>query len=422
MGSARIAIIGAGIGGLAAAVALRRRGVDVHVYEQATALGEVGAGVSLTSNALRVIERLELLPVLAGTAVTLPRGMQLYRHDGAHIGGSAATATPGRNIHRADLIDVFHTAIGDGRLHLGARLAGWEPTASGVRLRFADGAPVEVDGVVGADGIHSAVRRAIVAEGPPVFSGMVAYRGLVPAERLPGWPVDRATMFLGEGRHLLVFPVRRRELLNFVAFVPTDDEMRESWSAPGDPEALRRAFAGWADEVVRMTGAVDRTFRWGLYDRDPLERWTSGRVTLLGDAAHAMLPHAGQGANQSIEDGAALAVALEGRGADGVPTAFAEYEETRRTRTAAIQLFARRLGLEYDARRSRAGDDELDRRDERLASNGAIEDWITHHDVEREAAANVKRVVRPEQGPLDQSPHDVLAFMELKTVWHPVGQ
>jgi len=397
--SARIAIIGAGIGGLAAAVALRRRGVDVQIYEQSPALGEVGAGVSLTANSLRVLDRLELMPVLDRTAVALPRGMQLYRADGTHVGGSAATASPGRNVHRADLIDVFHAAIGDGRLHLGAKLAGLEQDGAIVRLRFDSGDPVDVDGVVGADGIHSAVRRAILPEKEPVFSGMIAYRGLVPADRLPGWPMDQATMYLGEGRHFLVFPVRGRELLNFVAFVPADDEMRESWSAPGDAEALRREFAGWAPDVVRMTEAVERTFRWGLYDRDPLDRWTEGRVTLLGDAAHAMLPHAGQGANQSIEDAAALAIALEGRDADEVAHAFADYEETRRVRAGTIQLFARRLGLEYDARRSRAGGDELDRRDERLASNGAIENWIKGHDVEREAAA-----VRTGTGPRDLPP------------------
>lgn len=249
MESARIAIIGAGIGGLAAAAALRRRGVDVRVYEQSSSLVDVdvGAGVALTANSLRIIRRFDLMPVVDRTAVAVEGGLQRYRSDGTLLGGSTATTSPGRTILRGDLIEVFHAAVGDGRLHLGSRLLDLEPGPEGVRLRFADRAPVEVDGVVGADGIDSVVGRGRHPVAAPRFSGMVAYRGVVPAERVPDWPTAEAAVFLGEGRRrLVVFPVRRGELLDVVAVVPAAEGTSDSRSATADPVALRVEFAGWA--------------------------------------------------------------------------------------------------------------------------------------------------------------------------------
>ena len=157
--------------------------------------------------------------------------------------------------------------------------------------------------MVAADGIHSELRPYVFPPSKPVFHGTVSYRGLVGCERLPDWPMDRWQMWAGPSKHFLVFPVRHGAMVNYVGFVPTDEEMKESWSAPGDPAVLRREFEGWDPRIGDVLRQVDKTFRWALYDREPLGTWTEGRLTLLGDAAHPMLPHLGQGANQSIEDG-----------------------------------------------------------------------------------------------------------------------
>lgn len=182
----------------------------------------------------------------------------------------------------------------------------------------------------------------------PVFHGTISYRGLVPRERLPDWPMDRWLMWAGPSKHFLVFPVRHGTMLNYVGFVPTDEEMKESWSAPGDPQVLRQAFQGWDPRVGHVLAAVDKTFRWALYDREPLPTWSQGRLTLLGDAAHPMLPHLGQGANQSIEDGMASTL-LAPADAAGIPAALLSYERLRRTRVAEVQQGARQNGLRVDS-------------------------------------------------------------------------
>ena len=203
----------------------------------------------------------------------------------------------------------------------GHRCSGFEQDGDTARVTFANGATAEADIVIAADGIHSELRPHVFPPSQPVFHGSVAYRGLVPHERLPHWPTDRWQMWLGTGRHFLVFPVRAGKLINYVGFVPTDEQMKESWSAPGDPDTLRREFAGWDPRIQEVLGEVQQTFRWALYDREPLPGWTKGRLSLLGDAAHPMLPHLGQGANQSIEDGMALAIILgTRRPGDGSPS------------------------------------------------------------------------------------------------------
>ena len=164
--------------------------------------------------------------------------------------------------------------------------------------------------VVAADGIHSVLQAHVVPPSKPVFHGKISYRGLVPPSACPDWPMDRWLMWAGPSKHFLVFPVRHGTMVNYVGFVPTDEEMKESWSAPGDPQVLRQASMAGTHASAQVLAQVDRTFRWALYDREPLPTWSHGRLTLLGDAAHPMLPHLGQGANQSIEDGMALATLL----------------------------------------------------------------------------------------------------------------
>ena len=228
--------------------------------------------------------------------------------------------------------------------------------------------------MIGADGIHSVLQGFVVAPAEPVFSGVVAYRGLVP--RLPEYPAGTIRMWMGEGRHFLVFPVRAGELLNYVGFVSGQTAVRESWSAPGDPAALAAHFAGWDPVIGQVIAAISGPggsgFQWGMYDRVPLPRWSSGRLTLLGDAAHPMLPHLGQGVNQALEDAVALATLLgAGTSPAGVPRVLAAYEGLRRDRTARVQLGSRRQGAGYDS----SGSQLVDRR------------WIYEYDAWAEAAA-----------------------------------
>jgi salicylate hydroxylase len=187
--------------------------------------------------------------------------------------------------------------------------------------------------------------------------------------------------WLGAGQHFLVFPVRGGELLNYVGFLTTDERTKESWSAPGDPADLARAFAGWDPMVGAIIARIETTFRWGLYDREPLATWTSGRLTLLGDAAHPMLPHAGQGANQAIEDAVALAAVLARADRASAPHALKIYDRLRRAHTAGVQSKSRSNGARYEA----AGGD-LTARDQALAAQYQERAWIWNHDAEAEAS------------------------------------
>jgi salicylate hydroxylase len=184
---------------------------------------------------------------------------------------------------------------------------------------------------------------------------------------------------MGEGKHVIVFPVRAGRMLNFVCFLPADQAARESWSAPGDPDALRAAFAGFADPVTSLLGQVDATFWWGLYDREPLAEWTNGRLALLGDAAHPMLPHLGQGANQSIEDAFALAAVLRDAAAADVPAALRRYARVRRRRTDVVQANSRRSGERYDTVNRTAAS-----RDRELIDTRKLRAWLYDYDVEAE--------------------------------------
>jgi salicylate hydroxylase len=241
--------------------------------------------------------------------------------------------------------------------------------------------------VVAADGIHSVLQSRVVTPSDPVFSGSIAYRGVIPANRVPDYPTTVSTMWMGQGKHFLVFTLRGGQLINFVGFVPSDAEMRESCSAPGDPTTLAREFTDWDPVVQQIISNVDSTFRWGLYDREPLPRWSNGRLTLLGDAAHPMLPHMGQGANQSIEDAVALATILDGvHGAD-IPEALLRYESLRRDRASQVQRNSRNGGLVYDS-----GD--TPDRDEKLRGTVADLLWSLDYDVEAEARA-VRTPTRP---------------------------
>ncbi|BDZ46204.1 FAD-dependent monooxygenase [Naasia aerilata] len=351
----RVAIVGGGIGGLTAAIALRKVGIDAVVYEQASRLGEVGAGIGVAPNGLRAYEGLGLRPAIEEVAARYGDGSVYYRADGGLIGDMTTADSSGRyftlGLHRADLVGVLTSALPAEAVRTGSRLTRLVDRGAEVELAFEDGSAT-ADVVVGADGIHSVVREVVTSPAEPVPSGSIAYRGLVPAESLPDWPNGIAQLWMGDGKHFLTYPVRRGEFVNYVGFVPSDERLKESWSAPGSVESLRADFAGWDPRVEGLLEQVEQTFWWGLYDREPLDRWSRGRITLLGDAAHAMLPHLGQGANQAVEDGITLATLLEGvDGSDtsAVAEALLRYERVRLERTTTVQRGARDNGRRYDS-------------------------------------------------------------------------
>jgi len=385
----RAAIVGGGIGGLSTAIALRSIGLDVTVYEQASALGEVGAGIGVAPNGLRMYERLGLRPAIEAVAARYGDGSVYYRADGTQTGEMTTADSTGRyftlGLHRADLVGVLADALPAEVVRTGHRLVGLEDRGDGVRLDFEHGETAEADLVIGADGIHSLVRQSVTEAEEPVNSHMIAYRGLVDVGRIPEWPHGIAQLWMGDGKHFLTYPVRSGRLMNYVGFVPSDELLKESWSAPGDRDRLFADFEGWDPRVQSLLAQVDTTFWWGLRDREPLARWSVGRVTLLGDAAHAMLPHLGQGANQAIEDAMALRVLLRGVGRDGIASALVEYEGLRRERTAAVQRNARQNGQRYDS-----GYEDLGQRDAEIRDSRTLRLWIYDHDAEAAAEAVVR--------------------------------
>jgi len=249
----KVIIVGGGIGGLFAANALIAHGLEVAVYEQAPALGEVGAGVYVTPNSVRQMQRVGLGEAVEKWGARVGPKSQYFRHDGTPIAPVQVTDASGWSanfgMHRADFVDFLAAALPAGIVHCGHRAVGFEQAGEVARVHFANGASAEADVVVGADGIHSEMRPHVFPPSKPVFHGTISYRGLVPRERLGDWPMDRWEMWAGPSKHFLVFPVRRGEMVNYVGFVPTDEEMKESWSAPGDPNVLRREFEGWDPRI-----------------------------------------------------------------------------------------------------------------------------------------------------------------------------
>jgi salicylate hydroxylase len=387
-GSLRIAIIGGGIGGLTAALALRAQGLDVTVFEQAEVVREIGAGVSLHPNAARLLKRIGLDDQLRKIGSPISN-ITLRTSQGDAITTPAGPATPafsrdggqGYNVHRADFLNLLFAALPKGTVNLGHRCIQLGEDGDRVRFSFANGVAADADVLIGADGIRSVVQREIGLHSRPTSEGIMAYRGLIPADRL-AWAHDLTdpALWLGSGRSFLLYPVAGGRLINMVAFVPTDTESEESWSAPGDLKALAAEYAGWDKPVRDTIQSLDETFRWGIYDRAPLPYWSTGRVTLMGDAAHPMVPHVGQGAGQSIEDAITLAVVLEGCTAADVAGRLKLYEALRLARTSRVQALARAAGKLYRSEHYNPSE-----KAERLREWMAQGKWVFEHDAEEAA-------------------------------------
>ncbi|HEY7035425.1 MAG TPA: FAD-dependent monooxygenase [Thermomicrobiales bacterium] len=385
----RVLIVGAGIGGLTAALALRQAGFDAHVYEQAGVLREVGAGVAVGPNAVKVLHRLGLAEALRAVGV-VPHSLDARDwQTGAVLGrvplAEAAVTrwgAPFYHLHRADLHDSLRAALGDRHLTLGARCLAVEQHDCAVDVRFADGREATGDLLIGADGIHSVVREHVAGPDRPIWSRQIAWRGLAPAAvgHACGLEVRHHSIW-GPRKMFVCYYVATGRLVNWVGNSQSDDDWQEeSWSARGDGDEALSDFAGWHPQVRALIAGTDQVFKWALFDRPPLARWTRGRVTVLGDAAHPMLPYMAQGASQSIEDAFVLARCLAAD-RDDPQRAIGMYADRRRERTAAIQTASRDAGRMMHL----TDPADVEARNARLRDNpdaaAARFDWIWSHDV-----------------------------------------
>jgi salicylate hydroxylase len=347
MSRPRILIVGAGLGGLVAALSLLDRGFAVEVHEQAGALGEVGAGLTVSRGAQNVFRALGLMDAIAPLACPAGRFPFLHYRTGRVLTGELdhregapddGVADVSRQMHRADLHGVLSRAFSaraPGQLYLGHSLVDIEETADGIRARFANGDTAEGDGLVGADGVRSVARGFLWGAEATRYTGQLAYRFLVDREKAaPFMSHGRGAVFIGPGRTFNRYTLRGGAVVNCVGIVAHEAWAEEGWSTPATRDELVETFAGWHEDVVGLMGEAGALIKWGLFDRAPLPLWRRGRATLLGDAAHAMLPFLGMGAAMAIEDGMILARAMDS--AADVEAGFDLYEAARRPRTALL--------------------------------------------------------------------------------------
>lgn len=344
----RIVVIGGGIGGLTTALALLRHGIDVDVYEQSTQLKEVGAGIGISPNGTRVLDALGLADALACVqVVTSSREIRHWKTGETwkllELGENSVQryGTRHMRLHRGDLHSILVEAIRGlkaNAIRLGQRCVGVTQSDERVEVQFDTGETVSAALVVGADGIHSKVRECLFGPDRPEFSGCVAWRGLVPMRRLPAHISQMpGTNWLGPRGHVMQYQIRRGEIMNFVGFVERDDWQIESWMVEGTTGELANDFRGWHPDVHAIIRNIDSPFKCALMVRGPMEHWTKGRITLLGDACHPTLPFLGQGGVMAIEDGYVIAACVKKYFADPV-AALARYEVIRKERTAAVVM------------------------------------------------------------------------------------
>jgi 2-polyprenyl-6-methoxyphenol hydroxylase-like FAD-dependent oxidoreductase len=342
-----IAIVGAGMGGLAAAATLRQVGVDVQVYEQAQRFARIGAGIQMLPNSSRVLRGIGVEAKLRKTA------FEPYSHlnrvwDTGEIKRELPMpenlfGAPFLCMHRADLHEALYSALPPEIVHLNKKLVGLDQSNGQVTLSFADGTKAQADAVIGADGVHSLVRDIIIGPDAPIHKGRIAYRAIFDASLMSGEIAPSRTKWWGPDRHIVIYYTKAdRSELYFVTSVPEPGDWitKESWSAKGDVKELRAAYEGFHPEVQMVLNACPDCHKWAILEREPLPTWSDGRVVLLGDACHPMTPYMAQGAATSIEDAAVLARCIEAVQFDDVERAFRMYEATRKPRTSRIQAIS----------------------------------------------------------------------------------
>jgi salicylate hydroxylase len=343
----KVVIAGGGIGGLSAAIALCKVGFEVEVVERASALQEVGAGLQLSPNATKGLASLGVLEAVAAIS-SMPETLEMRIGRTGQKVFSIPIAREARNrygapylhAHRADLIDILSRAAvqAGAQIRLGARVSAYVRDDAGLRVGLDTGAILPCDLLVGADGVRSTVRRQMLGEEAPRFTGAVAWRMTAPADVAPDLP-QSAIVWAGPGKHAVTYRIRRGTLINFVGVVETRDWRSESWDQAGDPVELAKIFGDWASPIPDIIASASHCFVWALFDRDPLPSWSEDRVTLLGDACHPMPPFQAQGAAMAIEDAVVLAKCLN---AEGVSQASLQrYEKLRKPRTSKVLASAR---------------------------------------------------------------------------------
>ncbi|MDX3905200.1 MAG: FAD-dependent monooxygenase [Pigmentiphaga sp.] len=350
MASPLIGISGAGIGGLAAAIALRKLGLESVVFEQTAKFGRVGADINLTPNAVLALDGLGVGAALRETAArpthrisrTWDTGEETSRLEMSQA-AEARYGAPQLTMHRADLLSTLEQAVPADTIRLGKRTVAIEEDGDGITVRFEDGTSQRVDVLVGADGIHSTVRKYLLGDEYPEFTGVVAYRAVVPASRLEGLPnLGAFTKWWGPNpeTQIVTFPLNRGRDIFIFATTPQDSWRHESWTMPGSVEELRASYADFHPEARALLDACDEVLKSALYVRDPLPAWSRGNITLLGDSCHPMMPFMAQGAGMAIEDAVVLARQIAASPHEPAE-ALKRYEAVRRERTAKIQIGSR---------------------------------------------------------------------------------
>ena len=350
-----VLIAGAGIGGLTAALALLKRGIDVDVYEQAAELKEVGAGVQLSANGTRVLHLLDVAEALralsceaVGKEVRLWSTGETWKLFDLGAESVARYGAPYFMIHRADLHTVLIDAVRalkPDAIRLGARASGFDDEGKSVTLHLANGEHVTGDALIGADGVHSRVRNILAGDDRPEFTGCMAWRGLVPVGKLPAHTRRNVGVnWVGPGGHVINYFLRRGEIFNFVGIVERDWRV-ESWTERGTREECAADFAGWNEDIHAVIRNIADPYKWALLGRTPLTRFSYGRATLVGDAAHPTLPMLAQGANMAIEDGMVLARCIAAY--DDAETALAHYDTARVERTAKLVRGANEMAKRF---------------------------------------------------------------------------
>jgi salicylate hydroxylase len=388
----RVAIVGGGLGGLCAAAFLHRAGAQVTLFEQAPKLTETGAGINMGPNAGRVLHHLGVTDALIKAGEIVETAWEFRRwQDGSVLfsqeRGEAALRRYGAHgyfIHRADLLDILRSVVPSEIVELGRKCTGLEQDANGGRLSFADGSTAEADVVIGADGVHSVVRDAVDGAVATTFSGQCAWRCLIPARAAAQFalrPVQ--TIWIGPGRHVTHYPIRGRQWVNAVAITPASEWTAESWATAAAVSDLVAEFEGWDSRLTDLL-AASATSRWALLQRDPLARWTAGRIALLGDSAHPMFPFLGQGAGQALEDAASLSECLSGATTADVPRALQRYELLRMPRAYEVQRRSREAGEQEHL----PDGPEQQLRDQQYARRDPVGhySWLYEHDARAHAA------------------------------------
>jgi len=387
----RVAIIGGGLGGLTAAAFLQREGIDVHVYEQAPKLEEVGAGINLDTNATRVLKLLGLDKELMKFAVPLDKVWEFRQWNNGHVLYSepfdSDFGSPHVVIHRGDLQNVLKSAISEESISLGHRCINIEENNDGVEITFENGITVEADVLIGADGPHSVVRNAVANPTPKRFRGAI-YRSLVPMELVPpSQRVPDRTAWLGKRNFFMRYPVSGGKLLNIAAGVSRSKWDHSSSTVEAKVDDFLAEFADWDEDVQVMIKACPNTKLWALYDMPQLDRWSSNRITLLGDAAHFMLPYLGQGAAQAMEDAVVLSGYLKDiKKGNHVSELLTRYERMRKPRASMVQMMASTIWDFIDTPGAEATVDNLPGGDIFNTYKGLfnMHEWLNGYKIEKD--------------------------------------